>query len=160
MKKLSTWLLVMFSVMFWALRVIVALTYQLNVDFAGIVPANELLEIALLFIALFSLIFIVKRKIIGGLIYLLSYGLYFGTSLVSGIQILIGSETGMDMTVALNTFISGIGVILPLLVVGDMMLDRSRMDNPKDKKTDWFYANEQFDRKKDDRDDNNNYRTM
>ena len=29
-----------------------------------------------------------------------------------------------------------------------------------DKKTDWFYKNEQFDRKMDDRADKNNYRTL
>ena len=33
-------------------------------------------------------------------------------------------------------------------------------NNPKDKKTDWFYDNEQFDRKLDERADKNNYRTM
>ena len=158
MKKLSTWILVMFAVMFWGFRIIVTITHQLNIDFGGIVPINENLEIVLLFIVLFSLIFIVKRKLIGGLIYLLSYGLYFGTSLVTGITALINGET--NMMLALNTFISSIGIILPILIIGDLMLDKNRQDNPKDSKTDWFFANEKFDREKDDRDDSNNYRTM
>ena len=160
MKKLSTWILVMFAVMFWGFRVVVTVTYQLNIDFGGIVPMNETLEIVLLFIALFSFIFIIKRKIIGGLIYLLSYGLYFGATLVSGISSLVNSTTGMNMSVTLDTFISAIGMILPILIIGDLMIDKSQIDNPKDSKTDWFFANEKFDREKDDRDDGNNYRTM
>ena len=40
------------------------------------------------------------------------------------------------------------------------LFHRNRKNNPKDKKTDWFYRNEEFDRKLDDRADKNNYRTM
>ena len=53
-----------------------------------------------------------------------------------------------------------IGIILPLIVLIDLLLDKNRKENPKDKKTDWFYQNEQFDRKLDDRADKNNYRTI
>ena len=38
--------------------------------------------------------------------------------------------------------------------------DKNRKAHPKDKKTDWFYKNEQYDRKLDERADKNNYRTM
>ena len=38
MKNFSTWLLVLFMIMFWVFRVIVALMYQLHLDFGGIVP--------------------------------------------------------------------------------------------------------------------------
>jgi len=41
-----------------------------------------------------------------------------------------------------------------------LLLDKGRKANPKDKKTDWFYNNEQFDRKLDERSDKNNYRTL
>ena len=41
-----------------------------------------------------------------------------------------------------------------------VLLDKNRKNNPKDKKTDWFYQNEEFDRKLDDRADKNNYRTL
>ena len=53
-----------------------------------------------------------------------------------------------------------IGIILPLAVLIDLLLDKNRKLNPKDKKTDWFYKNEEFDRKLDERADKNNYRTM
>ena len=42
----------------------------------------------------------------------------------------------------------------------DLLLDKNRKAHPKDKKTDWFYKNEQYDRKLDDRADKNNYRTL
>ena len=56
--------------------------------------------------------------------------------------------------------ISIIGIILPIAVLADLLLDKGRKANPKDKKTDWFYNNEQFDRKLDERSDKNNYRTL
>ena len=60
----------------------------------------------------------------------------------------------------LNTFISLIGIAIPVAILFDLLLDKNRKANPKDKKTDWFYQNEQFDRKFDERADKNNYRTM
>ena len=69
MKNLSTWLLVMFMGMFWIFRVVVAVTYQMGIDFGGIRPLNMNFEIILLFLTLICMIFIVKRKIIGALIY-------------------------------------------------------------------------------------------
>ena len=67
-----------------------------------------------------------------------------------------------QLTLAQSTefMFSMIGIILPLAVLLDLLLDKNRKLNPKDKKTDWFYQNEQFDRKLDDRADKNNYRTM
>ena len=41
-----------------------------------------------------------------------------------------------------------------------MLLDKNRVNNPKDKKTDWFYKGEQYDRQLDERADKNNYRTL
>ena len=51
-------------------------------------------------------------------------------------------------------------IIIPIAVLIDLLLDKGRMAHPVDKKTDWFYKNEQFDRKMDDRADKNNYRTL
>ena len=161
MKKFSTWMIVMFIVMFWLLRIIVAVSSELNFDFAGLKPLNQQMEIILLFVVLVCLILIVKRKVIGGLIYLLAYGLYFGADITTNIQTLITVvETNVDINLYMNLFLSLIGVILPVAALLDLLMDKSRKNNPKDKKTDWFYANEQFDRKMDERADKNNYRTM
>ena len=161
MRNLSTYLLVIFMVMFWIFRIIVTFMYELGSDFAGIVPLNKALEIILLFVVLICIILIVKRKMIGALIYLLAYGLYFGTDLTTKLTAMFGDMTQeITMGASLSMFVSLIGVILPLAVLIDLLLDKQRKANPKDKKTDWFYKNEAYDRKLDDRADKNNYRTM
>ena len=161
MKKFSTWLLVMFMVMFWVFRIIVTLTSELNIDFGGIVPLNKEMEIALLFAFLMCVILVVKRNIIGGLLYLLLYGMYFGVYLFNNINsIITADETMQSVSVYMNTFISLIGMIIPIAVLLDLLADKGRKSNPKDKKTDWFYNNENYDRKMDERADKNNYRTL
>lgn len=165
MKNFSTWLLACFMVMFWAFRVVVTLMAQLNQDFGGIVPINETLEIILLFVTLVCIILVVKRKLVGALIYLLIYGLYFGTDVFNGISMMISNSSSesasiLPATSFMNLFVSFIGAILPIAVLLDMLVDKGRKNHPKDKKTDWFYTNEQFDRKLDDRADKNNYRTL
>ena len=159
MKKFSTWMLVMFMVLFWLLRVVIALAYELKWNFAGLVPLNQSMEIALLFVFLLCLILIVKRKMIGALLYLLTYGMYFGTNVTSNIQTILDVANGTtDISQYLNLFMSVIGIILPIAVLLDLLWDRERKENPKDKKTDWFYKNQKFDRKTDERADKNNYR--
>ena len=39
-----------------------------------------------------------------------------------------------------------------------MLVDKGRKANPKDKKTDWFFKNSDYDRKYDDRADRNEYK--
>ncbi len=160
MKNFSTWLLVCFMVMFWAFRIVVTLMAELHQDLGGIVPLNKILEIILLFVVLVCIILVVKRKMIGALMYLLSYGIYFGTDILKNINTIIEAEGQLPVTIFMNLFVSFIGVILPIAVLLDMLVDKNRKNNPKDKKTDWFYNNEKFDRKLDDRADKNNYRTM
>ena len=163
MKNFSTWMLVMFMAMFWLLRIVVAVTYEMNIDFGGIEPFNQTMEIILLFVVLVCMILIVKRKIVGALIYLLSYGIYFGGNLLTGLTAFFSNAENVSinqMGMYLNTFVSLIGIIIPVAVLFDLLLDKNRKANPHDKKTDWFYGNEKFDRQMDDRADKNNYRTL
>lgn len=159
MKNLSTWLLVCFMTMFLGFRVVVTFLYEFKIDFMGIVPLNSQYEIVLLFITLLCILLIVKRKMIGALVYLLSYGMYFGIDAFSKISILIEKGT-IPLGESLATIISIIGIILPIIVMIDLLVDKGRKAHPVDKKTDWFYKNKEFDRKLDDRSDKNNYRTM
>ena len=161
MKKFSTWMIVMFIVMFWLFRVLIAISSELNWEIGALKPLNIQVEIILLFVVLGCLIFIVKRKMIGALIYLLAYGLYFGADVVNNVSVLFSAiETGIDMNLYINLLMSLIGVILPIITLLDLLMDKARKANPKDKKTDWFYNNEQYDRKLDERADKNNYRTL
>ncbi len=159
MKKFSTWMLVMFMILFWILRVVVAVAYELKWDVAGLMPLNQNMEVILLFVVLLCIILVVKRKILGALLYLLSYGLYFGSTVIENIQVLTNAITGtVEIGTYSNLFMAVIGIILPIAVLLDLLWDRERKENPRDKKTDWFYNNEQYDRQLDERADKNNYR--
>ena len=161
MKNFSTILLVMFVAMFWVFRLIVAFMYEIGQDLGGIVPYNQQMEIILLFVVLVCMILIVKRKIIGALIYLVAYGIYFGTNLISSFGTMANPGEGLiDVTIYLNGFIALVGIALPIAVLLDLLLDKNRKAHPKDEKTDWFYKNKDYDRKLDERADKNNYRTM
>lgn len=160
MKNFSTWMLVMFMIMFWVFRIIVAISAQMNLGF-GFVPLNIQMEIMLLFVALACIILVVKRKLVGALIYVLSYGMYFGVDLVNNVtKMLEQGENVLDISVYTSVFSSLLAMILAIAVLLDMLADKARKANPKDKKTDWFYTNENYDRQLDDRADKNNYRTM
>lgn len=160
MRNLSTWLLAMFMVMFTGFRVIVTITNQQGSPIGGIAIQNITIEIVLIFLTLLCLILIVKRKVLGAIIYVLAYGWYFGTDLYNIITSVLVDEAKLGMSGSLSLLSSGIGVLLPLMVLLDILADKGRKAHPVDKKTDWFYKNEQYDRKLDDRADKNNYRTL
>ena len=159
MRNFSTWLLACFVVMFWVFRIIVALMSQMHQEFI-VQPFNESMEIILLFVVLACLVFIVKRKMVGALVYLLAYGMYFGTDLVSKVSLLIEDYSQLTLSDYTGMMISLIVIIIPVAILLDLLADKNRKAHPKDKKTDWFYKNEQYDRKLDERADKNNYRTM
>ncbi len=159
MKNFSTYLIVMFMVMFWIFRIIVTLSSQFGDSFMGIFPMNLTFEIAILFAFLLCIVLIVKRQMIGGLIYLILHAIYFGGDVTIKLNMIANGQT-LSLSQNTEMMISIIGIILPIAVLIDLLLDKNRKLNPKDKKTDWFYQNEQFDRKLDDRADKNNYRTM
>lgn len=157
MKKLSTYLLIFFMVMFWGFRIVLAFTNSIGTDI-GFTVSNINLEIVLLFVTLVLIVLVIKRKVIGALLYLLIYGAYFGPTLINLCMVLAeGSATIVTYSDLMASFI---GIVIPICVLFDLLLDKNRKAHPKDKKTDWFYKNEQYDRKLDERADKNNYRTL
>ena len=93
MANFSTILLSIFMVMFWLFRAIVALCTQFSIDLLGIVSYNFNMEVIIAFVTLPCIILIVKRKIIGALIYLLAYGMYFGVDLYNSVMQMIVVDT-------------------------------------------------------------------
>lgn len=158
MKNFSTWMIVMLAGMFWAFRVVVAVTASMGLEFMA-TPMDLSTEIVLLFVTLLSLILLVKRQMLGALLYLLTYGLYFGVDLFNNV-VLLADGGVMTLTQYTNLFFSFIGMVLPIVAIFDMALDKNRVNHPKDKKTDWFYTNKAYDRELDERADKNNYRTL
>ena len=158
MKNFSTWMLVMFMAMFWMFRVIVAIMPEFGTTLGSIVPLNGQVEIILSFVVLVCMILVVKRKLLGAIIYVIAYGMYFGADLFNKVSLIMEGTLSNDGM--LNALISFIAIVLAVAVLFDLLVDKGRKANPKDKKTDWFYNNEQFDRKLDERADKNNYRTL
>ena len=156
MKTFANYLTVMFMGMFWVFRVIVAYMAGNEKSFV-VTPLNLTVEIVLLFITLICIALVIKRKLIGGVIYLVSNFGYYGVYLYNSVLPII---KGNQLTVAngLNTFISFVAVILSIVVVMDLLSDKTK--KPVDKETDWFYSNKDLDRNLDDRADKNQYRTM
>lgn len=155
MTSMFSWLITISGGMFWIFRVIVAVTYSMSIDFP-ITPLNFTTEIILLFVTLICMILIVKRNIIGALIYFIGYGLYFGNDLYNGvINIINGQIGGTDY---FSLFISLLGILIPFLIVMDIFLNKEGKGSTKNKKTDWFYTNEEYTRKLDERADKNQYK--
>ena len=88
MKKFSTYLLVMFMIVFWIIRIIITIASQMGKDFLGMTPINEGFEIAILFATLLCLVLIVKRKLVGSLLYLVLHAIYFGGDITNKLNII------------------------------------------------------------------------
>lgn len=157
MKNFSSWLIAMFAFMFWAFRLIGTALYSIGNEFMFI-PTNMTMEIALLFITFICICFMVKRKLLAAIIYIIAHFMYYGPTFAEHfMQILNNSlETELLMTVLFELFGLGLGIA----ALFDVLLDKNRKAHPTDKKTDWFYKNKDYDRKLDERADKNNYRTM
>lgn len=155
MTSMFSYLITMLGGIFWAFRVVVALLYSMQKDFP-IQPLNATVEIILLFLTLICFIFIVKRRLIGGLVYFVSYGLYFGTDIYNQFTAITNGQT--EVVEYTTIFVSIIGVIIPLLTVLDIAINKNRKSATRNKKTDWFYGNEEYERKLDERADKNQYK--
>jgi len=150
-----SYLITMIAGIFWLFRVVVAITYTLGANFP-IIPIDFNMEVILLFVTIICMIFIIKRNIFGALVYFFGYGYYFGNDLYT--NILKISNEGGSSEAYLSVFVSVIGVIIPLLIVLDIFFNKDRKQEVRNKKTDWFYKNEQYDRNLDDRADKNQYK--
>ena len=161
MKNFSTWLLAMFMVMFWLFRAIAALCTQFSIDLMGIVAYNFNIEVIISFVTLLCIILVVKRKLIGSLIYLGIYGIYFGEHFVANIIPFAQGQVAFTTDFASNLLADLVAIILALFVLLDTLVDKGRKANPIDRKTDWYFKNEKYDEElkaRDQREDKNAYK--
>ena len=158
MKSVFSWLISAFAVIFWIFRLVVALLATFEVDFV-VAPIDFTIEIALLFITLPCLIMIFKRKIWGGVVLFGLYVWYFGGQLVGVMQdVLVNNVEIVSMDVVMTTVVSIVAILISLANLMDLVFMRFRKSDNPSKKVDWFYKNEAYDRKLDERSDKNNYR--
>ena len=154
MKSLSSWLIAMFMVMFWGFRVAVAFQAQYEKNFGGFITFNLTFEVILLFVTILCVILFLRRVLLGGIIYLGAYGYYFGSYILQNLL----SGTPMGVETMQNVMVSALGIIIAFCAFFDLIVAKVRKKDPRDKKTDWFFQNEQYDRKFDERADKNEYR--
>ena len=93
MKKLSTYLLVAFMVMFWIFRIVLAFTNSIGIDM-GFRIANINIEVILLFVNLVLILLVAKRKMIGAIAYLLVNVWYFGPTMLAAFTTLSEGSAG------------------------------------------------------------------
>ena len=160
MKNVASWLLVFFMGIFWMFRIVVTLSAQFGGDFGGFIVFNNNFEIVLLFLTLLCFILIMKRAIWGGIIYLVSYCIYFGSYIFSSFIPAFISGESLGMVVIQNTIVALLGIILALCTVIDIAVQKTKAKHFTDNKTDWYFNNDKYDRKMDERADKNQYRTL
>ena len=158
MKSLSSWLLVMFMFMFWVFRVVVAFQAQYEKDFGGFIAFNFTIEVILLFVVILCMILVLRRKLLGGILYMVAYGYYFGGYILNNALPMVLEGEALPMSILQNTMVAAVALVIAICVLFDLIVARVRRRDPKDKKTDWFFQNEQYDRKYDERADRNQYR--
>lgn len=156
MKSLSSYLLVFAAIIYWGFRVIVSLMYSMGKEFICR-PLDPNIEIAILFLTVPSIIFIIRRNFVAATLYFGMYAAYFGT-------ILYNSLTGMPAVAETfafadlpSIFATALGVIIPLLVFLDVVIQKSNI-TPQSVKNDWYYGDDKYDRKFDEREDRNQYK--
>lgn len=161
MANFSTLLIVMFMCMFWLFRAIVALCTQFSIDLLGITAYNLNMEIIIAFVTILCIILIIKRKLVGSLIYLLMYGMYFGEHLFMNIIPILQKQATLTTDVVMNLFSDFVAVLLAIFALFDILVDKGRKANPIDKKTDWYFKNQKYEdelKARDSREDTNEYK--
>lgn len=155
MTSLFSYLLTFLAVIFWAFRAVVTVMFQLdNPLFAQ--PSNVNFEIIVLFLTLPCIVGVCKRNIVFAAGYLALYATYFGNTLYLVVQ--NATDVGITLINSADMLCTVIGIIIPLLIFFDILLNKNRTLGTGAKKEDWFYANEQYDRKFDERADRNQYK--
>ena len=143
-----SYLITIFAVVFWGFRLITVFLYSMGINFV-VIPMDVTTEIIVLFIALFTFIFIIKRNILGTLIYFSAYGWYFGTHIYNA---LVTGEVN-----EISFFVAVLGIIIASLNLIDVLFNKNRRNISKHD-TNWFYKNKRFDRNYDERADKNQYK--
>ena len=159
MKSITSWLVVFMLAIVWIFRIIVTCYGQFGGDWGGFIVIDNTIEIAMLFISILCFILIIKRKALGGIIYLVGYGYYFGSYIISNVSTLADGET-LAIDVVQNVAVGVIILILGLCAILDIAWEKTRANHFSDNKTDWYFKNKNYDRKYDDRADKNQYKTL
>ena len=156
MRTMANYLIIMLTVILFIFRLIVVITATMGIEFM-IQPINVNYELALLFVMIICIILMSKNKLSGAVILSIASIAYYGPTLLGQIT---GLSTVVNINSALEIVVSLACVIIPIFAFFIIAFAKEQEKRPVDKKTDFFYKTDRYDRKYDDRADKNNYRTM
>ena len=156
MKSLFSYLMVFMAILYWVLRVIISLFYSMGIE-CICQPFQPTIEIAILFFTIPCVLLIIRRNIVGTILYFGMYAAYFGTVLYNGLTNVSMTTEKLVVTDVSSIFITALGVVIPFLVLADVAIQKSRF-HPAERKTDWYYENEKYERNFDERADRNQYK--
>lgn len=154
MTSVFSYLLTFFGVVFWFFRAIITFCFQIDKPLFA-TPIDVNFEIFILFATLPCILLVIKRNLIGAACYFGLYFVYFGNALYQGI---LEIQAGATIVNVSNLFCVLLGVLIPMLTFFDILFNRNRNGYGNNKKTDWYYKNEKYDRELDERADKNQYR--
>ena len=158
MRTLSHYLIVMLMVLLFIFRLIVLFTTTMGIDFS-VVSSNPSMEVVVLIVTLVSIILVSKSKALGPIIMIVVSALYYGPEILSSVNLIL-KDNVISANGVIQLTASLISTLIPVAAFFIVMFAKEQEKRPVDKKTDFFYKNEAYDRQHDDRADKNNYRTL
>ena len=154
MKSPFSYLIVIFGIMYWIFRIMVCLMYSMGKEFIC-QPSYYNIEMVIIFLTVPSIVFVIRRNTTIASLYFLMYGSYFGLIVYKS---LVGADIAqLNIAETTSIFATALGIIIPFLIFIDILLEKSRF-HPKDRKTDWYFNDEKYDRNFDERADRNQYK--
>ena len=95
MKNFSSWLIAIFALMFWGFRLVGTVLYSIGSNFL-FAPSDMTMEIILLFITFICICFIIKRKLLAALIYLVCHFIYYGPTFINHFMQIINETLSIN----------------------------------------------------------------
>ena len=156
MKTMSNYLIIMLTILLLIFRLVVFITASMEIEFV-VKPINMDNELALIFVMLFCTILISKNKLSGAIILTVASIAYYGPSLLGQIT---GLSSGVSLDSAMQMVVSMLCIVIPIFAFFIIAFAKEQEKRPVDKKTDFFYKTDKYDREYDERADRNNYKTL
>ena len=157
MTSAFSYMLTFMGIIFWLVRTVIAVMEYLGKAFIC-TTLNLNIEIIVIFATLICFLFVIKRNLIGAAFYLGINGAYFGTALFNSLMKITDAEYGLATNTTIDLLLAVMGILIPLFTFLDILINKNRKNTTLNSKVGWFYDNEQFDRKFDERADRNEYK--
>ena len=157
MTSAFSYMLTFMGIIFWLVRTVIAVMEYLGKAFIC-TTLNLNIQIIVIFATLLCFLFVIKRNLIGAAFYLGINGAYFGTALFNSLMKITDAEYGLATNTTIDLLLAVMGILIPLFTFLDILINKNRKNTTLNSKVGWFYDNEQFDRKFDERADRNEYK--